>query len=245
MRKVLEDKPAAPEAAPKKGGGSFTTISGRPIDPLYRPEDLAAIDYARDLADPGQFPYTRGIHETMYRGKTWSMRQFAGCGTAAQTNARFKYLLEHGSHGLSIAFDLPTLMGRDPDHPLSLGEVGKCGVNVTSLADMEALFDGISLANITTSITINSPAPMIFAMYLVLAERQRADWRTISGTIQNDILKEFIAQKEYIYPPRPSMRLITDIFAFCGEKVPRWNTISVSGYHIREAGATAAQELAF
>src|SRR5438874_9361570 len=173
------------------------------------------------------------------------MRQFAGYGTPQDTNRRYRELLSAGATGLSVAFDLPTLMGRDPDHPLSLGEVGKCGVNVTSLADMEALFDGISIAGITTSMTINSPAPMIFAMYLVVAEQQGADWRTISGTIQNDILKEFIAQKEYIYPPRPSMRLITDIFRFCSERVPRWNTISVSGYHIREAGATAAQELAF
>jgi methylmalonyl-CoA mutase N-terminal domain/subunit len=173
------------------------------------------------------------------------MRQFAGFGTPEDTNARYKTLLQAGGTGLSVAFDLPTLMGRDPDHALSLGEVGKCGVNVTSLADMETLFDGIALGDITTSMTINSPAAMIFAMYLVVAERQGADWETLSGTIQNDILKEFIAQKEYIFPPRPSMRIITDIFAFCARHVPRWNTISVSGYHIREAGATALQELAF
>ena len=173
------------------------------------------------------------------------MRQFAGFGTPEDTNARYKALLAAGGTGLSVAFDLPTLMGRDPDHELSLGEVGKCGVNVTSLADMETLFDGIALGDITTSMTINSPAAMIFAMYLVVAEQQGADWATLSGTIQNDILKEFIAQKEYIFPPRPSMRLITDIFAFCADRVPRWNTISVSGYHIREAGATALQELAF
>ena len=173
------------------------------------------------------------------------MRQFAGYGTPEETNRRYRALLAAGATGLSVAFDLPTLMGRDPDHSLSEGEVGKCGVNVASLADMEALFDGIPLADISTSMTINSPAPMLFAMYLVVAERQGADWRRVSGTIQNDILKEFIAQKEYIYPPRPSMRLVTDIFAFCGEQVPRWNTISVSGYHIREAGATALQELAF
>ncbi len=175
----------------------------------------------------------------------WTMRQFAGFGTPEDTNARYKELLANGGTGLSVAFDLPTLMGRDPDHPLSLGEVGKCGVAIASLADMETLFEGISLADITTSMTINSPASMIFAMYLVVAERQGADWRRISGTIQNDILKEFIAQKEYIYPPRPSMRLITDVFSFCAREVPRWNTISVSGYHIREAGATALQELAF
>jgi methylmalonyl-CoA mutase N-terminal domain/subunit len=224
---------------------SFTTISGRPIDRLYTAEDVDGIDYARDINNPGAFPYTRGIHSTGYRGKLWTMRQFAGFGTPEDTNARYKTLLQAGSTGLSVAFDLPTLMGRDPDHELSLGEVGKCGVSIMSLADMETLFDGIQLGAITSSMTINSPAAMIFAMYLVVAEQQGADWRTISGTIQNDILKEFIAQKEYIFPPRPSMRLITDIFAFCSERVPKWNTISVSGYHIREAGATAVQELAF
>jgi methylmalonyl-CoA mutase N-terminal domain/subunit len=223
----------------------FTTISGRPIERLYTEDDLQGFEYARDAPDPGQFPYTRGIHATGYRGKLWTMRQFAGYGTPEETNARYKQLLAAGGTGLSVAFDLPTLMGRDPDHELSLGEVGKCGVSVVSLADMETLFDGIPLGEITTSMTINSPAAMIFAMYLVVAERQGVEWRRLSGTIQNDILKEFIAQKEYIYPPRPSMRLITDIFAFCAREVPRWNTISVSGYHIREAGATAAQELAF
>src|SRR6202049_293644 len=225
----------SPERAP-----SFTTISGRPVERLYTAEDLA-----RDIPVPGAFPYTRGIHATGYHGKLWTMRQFAGFGTPEDTNARYKTLLQAGGTGLSVAFDLPTLMGRDPDHALSLGEVGKCGVNVTSLADMETLFDGIALGDTTTSMTINSPAAMIFAMYLVVAEQQGADWKTLSGTIQNDILKEFIAQKEYIFPPRPSMRIITDIFAFCSRQVPRWNTISVSGYHIREAGATALQELAF
>jgi methylmalonyl-CoA mutase N-terminal domain/subunit len=224
---------------------SFTTVSGRPIERLYTADDVAGLQYDRDLADPGAFPYTRGIHATGYRGKLWTMRQFSGFGTPEETNARYKHLLAAGGTGLSVAFDLPTLMGRDPDHDLSLGEVGKCGVSIASLADMEVLFEGISLADITTSMTINSPASMLFAMYLVVAERQGADWTKISGTIQNDILKEFIAQKEYIYPPRPSMRLITDVFAFCSEQVPRWNTISVSGYHIREAGATALQELAF
>ena len=223
----------------------FQTISGRPIERLYTPDSIPNLDYERELNDPGQYPYTRGIHPAGYRGKLWTMRQFAGYGTPEDTNRRYQELLAAGATGLSVAFDLPTLMGRDPDHPLSLGEVGKCGVNVTSLADMETLFDGIALGDITTSMTINSPAPMIFAMYLVVAEGQGADWKRISGTIQNDILKEFIAQKEYIYPPRPSMRLITDVFAFCGAHVPRWNTISVSGYHIREAGATALQELAF
>jgi methylmalonyl-CoA mutase, N-terminal domain len=241
QRETLEP---ALKKAPERPA-AFTTISGRPIERLYTPDDLADIDAARDLNLPGEFPYTRGIHPTGYRGKLWTMRQFAGFGTPEDTNARYKALLAAGGTGLSVAFDLPTLMGRDPDHELSLGEVGKCGVNVTSLADMETLFDGIRLADITTSMTINSPAAVIFAMYLVVAERQGADWKSLSGTIQNDILKEFIAQKEYIFPPRPSMRIITDIFGFCSTQVPRWNTISVSGYHIREAGSTALQELAF
>src|ERR671925_470487 len=223
----------------------FTTISGREIDRLYAADNLSEFDYRRDLNNPGEFPYTRGIHPTGYRGRLWTIRQFAGYGTPEETNERYKTLLKAGGTGLSVAFDLPTLMGRDPDHELSLGEVGKCGVSIVSLADMERLFDGITLGEITTSMTINSPAPMIFAMYLVVAEKQAADWKQLSGTIQNDILKEFIAQKEYIYPPRESMRLITDVFAFCSNEVPRWNTVSVSGYHIREAGATALQELAF
>jgi len=239
--RVLE--PALAKAPERRG--PFTTVSGRDVRRLYTADDVPGFDYETNLADPGRFPYTRGIHETGYRGKLWTMRQFAGFGTPEETNARYKELLEAGGTGLSVAFDLPTLMGRDPDHPLSLGEVGKCGVSISSLADMERLFDGISLADVTTSMTINSPASMIFAMYLVVAEKQGADWGRLSGTIQNDILKEFIAQKEYIYPPRPSMRLITDVFAFCADQVPRWNTISVSGYHIREAGATALQELAF
>ena len=225
--------------------GPFTTISGRAIAPVYTPADIPTLDYPRDLGDPGEFPYTRGIHATGYGGKLWTMRQFAGFGTPEETNQRYKQLLAAGGTGLSVAFDLPTLMGRDPDHELALGEVGKCGVSVSSLADMETLFSGIDLGAITSSMTINSPASMIFAMYLVVAEQQGASWQTLSGTIQNDILKEFIAQKEYIYPPRPSMRLITDTFTFCARHVPKWNTISVSGYHIREAGSTAAQELAF
>jgi len=222
-----------------------TTISGRPIEPLYGPADTASLDYERDLADPGQYPYTRGVHRTMYRGKVWTMRQFAGFGTAAQTNARFKYLLAHGGHGLSVAFDLPTLMGRDPDHPLSLGEVGKCGVAVSSLEDMETLFDGIPLDEVSTSMTINSPAAMLLAFYILVGEKQGVSEAALSGTIQNDILKEFIAQKEYIFPPRPSMRIIVDMIRYGTERMPKWNTISISGYHIREAGATAAQELAF
>ncbi len=228
-----------------KGARAFTTISGRPIEPLYGPAHLAGIAYQRDLGDPGVHPFTRGIHETMYRGRMWTMRQFAGFGSAAQTNARFKYLLEHGSHGLSVAFDLPTLMGRDPDHPLSLGEVGKCGVAVTSLQDMETLFGGIPLDDVTTSMTINSPAAMMLAFYILVGEKQGVPQAKLAGTIQADILKEFIAQKEYIFPPRPSMRIIVDMIRYCTERMPKWNTISISGYHIREAGSTAAQELAF
>ena len=223
---------------------SLKTAAGEP-DATYDPASLEGLDYARDLNDPGHFPYTRGIHDSGYGGKLWTMRQFSGFGTPEETNRRYRDLLAAGGAGLSVAFDLPTLMGRDPDDPLSLGEVGKCGVNVASLADMERLFEGIALDRVSTSMTINAPAAMIFALYLVVAERQGADWTRLSGTLQNDILKEYIAQKEYIYPPRPSMRLVTDVFAFCAEHVPRWNTISVSGYHIREAGATAVQELAF
>jgi methylmalonyl-CoA mutase N-terminal domain/subunit len=234
-----------PSASKMQRPEHFRTISGAPIEPVYGPSDIATVDYARDLNDPGQFPYTRGIHQNGYVGKMWTMRQFAGFSTPEETNERYRQLLAAGGTGLSVAFDLPTLMGRDPDHPLSLGEVGKCGVSVASLADMERLFDNISLSAITTSMTINSPAAMLLAMYLVVAEQQGVDWRKLSGTIQNDILKEYIAQKEYIYPPGPSMRLVTDVFAFCGDHVPRWNTISVSGYHIREAGSTALQELAF
>ncbi len=224
---------------------AFTTISGQRIDRLYTPDDVADVDPVQDIGTPGAFPYTRGIHTSGYEGKLWTMRQFAGFGTPEETNARYQALLKAGSTGLSVAFDLPTLMGRDPDHELALGEVGKCGVSIASLADMETLFEGIHLGDITTSMTINSPAAIIFAMYLVVAEQQGVDWTQLSGTIQNDILKEFIAQKEFIYPPRPSMRLIIDTFAFCATDVPKWNTISVSGYHIREAGSTALQELAF
>src|SRR5213592_1328918 len=223
----------------------FTTISGHPIRRLYTKADLANWDPSSDLGFPGEPPYTRGIHSTMHRSRLWTMRQFAGFGTAEDTNQRFRYLLARGQTGLSTAFDLPTLMGYDSDHPLSEGEVGKCGVAISSLADMEVLFEKIPLANVTTSMTINSPAAVIWAMYLAVAEKQGADWKKISGTLQNDILKEYIAQKEYIYPPRPSMRLITDTFRFCAESVPKYNTISISGYHIREAGSTALQELAF
>jgi methylmalonyl-CoA mutase N-terminal domain/subunit len=223
----------------------FTSLSGVPVERLYTPADLAEFDYARDLGDPGEFPFTRGIHRTMYRGRTWTMRQFAGFGTPEDTNQRLHYLLEQGQTGLSIAFDLPTLMGYDSDHPLAEGEVGKCGVAVSSLADMETLLAGLPLEQVTTSMTINSPAAMIWAMYLVVAEKNGADWKKISGTTQNDILKEYIAQKEYIFPPRPSMRLVVDTITFGAREVPRWNPISISGYHIREAGSTAVQELAF
>jgi methylmalonyl-CoA mutase, N-terminal domain len=223
----------------------FTTISGYPIRRLYTPADLNGWDPNRDLGFPGEPPYTRGIHSTMHRGRLWTMRQFAGFGTAEDTNQRFQYLLARGQTGLSTAFDLPTLMGYDSDHPLSEGEVGKCGVAISSLADMEVLFDKIPLANVTTSMTINSPAAVIWAMYLAVAEKQGADWKKLSGTLQNDILKEYIAQKEYIYPPEPSMRLVIDTFEFGVKNTPKFNPISISGYHIREAGSTAIQELAF
>jgi methylmalonyl-CoA mutase N-terminal domain/subunit len=223
----------------------FTTVSGFPIRRLYTPADLSGWDPSRDLGYPGEPPYTRGIHSTMYRARPWTMRQFAGFGTAEDTNQRFRYLLAQGQTGLSTAFDLPTLMGYDSDHPLSEGEVGKCGVAISSLADMEVLFDKIPLAGVTTSMTINSPAAVIWAMYLAVAEKQGADWKKISGTLQNDILKEYIAQKEYIYPPEPSMRLVIDTFEFGVKNTPKFNTISISGYHIREAGSTAIQELAF
>jgi methylmalonyl-CoA mutase N-terminal domain/subunit len=224
----------------------FTTVSGMEVPHLVTAEQTAAIDPVADLGVPGEFPYTRGVHPTGYRGKLWTMRQFAGFGSAADTNRRFKYLLAQGQTGLSVAFHLPTLYGYDSDHPMAAGEVGKCGVAVDSLEDMETLFEGIPLGEVTTSMTINSTAPILFAMYLAVAEKQGVDVaRQVSGTLQNDILKEYIAQKEYIFPPRPSMRLITDQFAFAAERVPRWNTISISGYHIREAGSTALQELAF
>jgi methylmalonyl-CoA mutase N-terminal domain/subunit len=222
----------------------YTTVSGMEVNPLATPLSVADQDF-HEITYPGEFPYTRGIHPTGYRGRLWTMRQFAGFGTAKQTNERFKYLLSQGQTGLSTAFHLPTLYGYDSDHEYSAGEVGKCGVAIDTLADMEVLFDGINLEEVTVSMTINSTAPIALAMYLAVAEKQGADWKKISGTLQNDILKEYIAQKEYIYPPRPSMRLITDIFKFCTERVPKYNTISISGYHIREAGSTALQELAF
>src|SRR5437660_1675897 len=224
---------------------SFQTVSLEQVNRLYPQADIAHLDVDPDLSFPGQFPYTRGIHATGYRGKLWTMRQFAGFGTPEQTNARFKYLTREGQTGLSVAYDLPALMGYDADSPLSEGEVGKCGVAVSSLADMEALFDGIPLEDVTVSQTINAPASVFLAMCLVVAEKQGADWKKISGTLQNDILKEYIAQKEWIYPIRSAMKLVIDTFEFCTQHVPRYNPISVSGYHIREAGATALQELAF
>ena len=230
----------------EQGHARFSTISNVPIRRLYTPADLPADwNYEQYLGFPGQPPYTRGIHATGYRGKLWTMRMFSGFASPEETNRRYKYLLEHGGGGLSVAFDLPTLMGYDSDHPASEGEVGKCGVAIDSLEDIEILFDGINLEKITTSMTINSPASVLWAMYLVVAEKQGADWKKISGTIQNDILKEYIAQKEYIYPPAPSMRLVIDTFEFGSKFTPRFNTISISGYHIREAGSTALQELAF
>ena len=235
--------PGGPEV--QRAKPEFTTTSGVPIDPLYGPESLRGIDLARDLGRPGEFPYTRGIHLDMYRGKFWTMRQFSGFATPEETNRRYLYLLEQGQTGLSVAFDLPTLMGYDADDPLSQGEVGKCGASVCSLEDMEILFRGIPLGEVTVSMTINSPAAVLWAMYLAVAEKQGVDWAGVSGTLQNDILKEYIAQKEFIFPPRPSMRLVTDTIEFGARHTPRFNPISISGYHIREAGSTAVQELAF
>jgi methylmalonyl-CoA mutase N-terminal domain/subunit len=223
----------------------FTTVSGRRIKELYTPADLGGLDFFRDLNFPGEYPFTRGIHPTMHRGRLWTMRQFSGFGTPEDTNRRYKYLLAHGQTGLSVAFHLPTLMGVDSDHPLAKGEVGKCGVAIDSLADMEVLFSGLPLDRITTSMTINAPAAILWAMYIAVAEKQGVSPKIISGTIQNDILKEYIAQKTFVFPPRPSMKLIVDTFEYGAKEVPRWNTISISGYHIREAGATAVQELAF
>jgi methylmalonyl-CoA mutase N-terminal domain/subunit len=245
-RQRWEKEKARSEAKVPFWKKDFTTVSGMEVPHLVTADQVADIDPVGTIGVPGEYPYTRGIHPTGYRGKLWTMRQFAGFGTAADTNQRFKYLLSQGQTGLSVAFHLPTLYGYDSDHEMSRGEVGKCGVTVDTLADMEVLFDGIPLGEVTTSMTINSTAPILFAMYLAVAEKQGVDiHKNVAGTLQNDILKEYIAQKEYIYPPRPSMRLITDQFAFAAKHVPRWNTISISGYHIREAGSTALQELAF
>ena len=229
----------------KTTGMKFTSVSGEKIEPLYGPDDIESINYLSDIGFPGEYPYTRGIHPNGYRGRIWTMRQFAGFGTPEDTNERYHYLLKRGQTGLSVAYDLPTLMGWDADSPLSEGEVGICGVAVSSIKDMDILFDKIPLDKVSTSMTINSPAAMIFAMYLAVARERNIDFKELRGTLQNDILKEYIAQKEYIYPPRPSMRIITDMIEYCTIEVPQWNPVSVSGYHIREAGSTAVQELAY
>jgi methylmalonyl-CoA mutase, N-terminal domain len=237
LKKTLDKMPESNQA--------FVTQSSVPIERLYTPQDIQDFDYLRDLGFPGDYPFTRGVHATGYRGKSWTTRIFAGFGTAEETNERYKYLIEHGNMGLSVAFDLPTLMGYDTDEPEALGEFGSCGVAVSSLKDMEILFDGIPLGDISTSMTINSPAAIIWAFYIAAAEKQGVDKSRLRGTLQNDILKEYIAQKEFIFPPKPSMRLVTDTIEFGTKHMPEWNTISISGYHIREAGSTAVQELAF
>jgi methylmalonyl-CoA mutase N-terminal domain/subunit len=235
-------------AAVEHGGqrdADFDTLSSEPLEPLYTPDDVKDLDFDRDLGFPGAFPFTRGVYPTMYRGRLWTFRQFSGFGTAEETNRRYKFLLAAGQTGLSVAFDMPTLMGRDSDDPASEGEVGRCGVAVDSVADLELLFDGIDLAGATTSMTISGPAAMILAMWLVVAERQGVPWRVLQGTLQTDILKEYIAQKEWLYPPEPHLRLTADLMVFCRDELPRYHPVSISGYHIREAGSTAAQELAF
>jgi methylmalonyl-CoA mutase N-terminal domain/subunit len=232
------------EAAPERQGELFSTISGLENEPLYTP-DTVEVDYDRDLAYPGVYPFTRGVYPSMYRGRLWTMRQFAGFGTAKETNERFRYLLDHGQTGLSTAFDMPTLMGYDSDHPRSLGEVGREGVAIDSLGDVETLFEGIPLAEVSTSMTINAPAAMLLAFYACVGEQQGVSPAELRGTIQTDILKEYIAQKEWIFPPEPSMRLVTDMVEFCAREMPKWHPISISGYHIREAGSNAIQELAF
>ena len=239
----LNDKSKKKESPERKA--RFTTISGFPVDRLYAPESLANSNLEANLGYPGEFPYTRGIHPTMYRGRFWTMRQYAGFGTAIESNQRYRYLLSKGQAGLSVAFDLPTQIGMDSDHPLALGEVGKVGVAIDSLEDMEALFDGIPLEKVSTSMTINSTAAILLCLYVAVAKKQGAPLATLSGTVQNDILKEYIARGTYIYPVRPAMRIVTDIFAWCRDNLPKWNTISISGYHIREAGSTAIQEVAF
>jgi len=236
---------APPEPAVGELTSVMTTMSGIPIKRVYGPEDIAALDVAAEVPPPGQFPYTRGIHPDMYRRRIWTMRQFAGFGTARQTNERFKYLLAKGQTGLSTAFDLPTLMGRDSDDPLALGEVGKCGVAISSLEDMKVLFDGINLGDVSTSMTINAPAAILLAFYIGVARAEGVPLDRLRGTLQNDILKEFHAQNEFVFPPGPSVKLVIDTIEYCTQHMPQWNTVSISGYHIREAGATAPQELAF
>ncbi|MBZ0293334.1 MAG: methylmalonyl-CoA mutase, partial [Anaerolineae bacterium] len=237
LKKTLDRMPERRE--------TFVTQSSVPVNRLYTSLDLPDFDEMRDLGLPGEYPFTRGVHATGHRGKLWTMRMFAGFGTAEETNARYKYLLDQGNTGLSVAFDLATLMGYDTDAPEALGEFGKCGVAVSSLKDMEILFDGIPLGEVSTSMTINSPAPIIWAFYIAAAEKQGVPMAKLQGTLQNDILKEYIAQKEFIFPPEPSMRLVTDTIEFGTQHMPLWNTISISGYHIREAGSTAVQEVAF
>ena len=241
----LPDQTAEKAAAASERKERFTTLGGIPLKTVYTQEDLAGQNTEATIGVPGEFPYTRGIYPTMYRGRLWTMRQYAGFGTAAQSNERFRYLLGKGQTGLSVAFDLPTQIGHDSDHPRAAGEVGKVGVAIDSLEDMEALFDRIPLDRVTTSMTINATAAILLVLYAAVAKKQGADLRKISGTVQNDILKEFIARGTYIYPPRPSMRIVTDLFAWCRTELPAWNMISISGYHIREAGSTAAQEVAF
>jgi methylmalonyl-CoA mutase N-terminal domain/subunit len=244
----MSTKTVSPTSKPRGGHGPHadpTTMSGIPIKRVYGPDDLAGIDFARDIGQPGRFPFTRGMHPDMYRRRIWTMRQFAGFGSARQTNERFKYLLEKGQTGLSTAFDLPTLMGRDSDDPLSLGEVGKCGVAISSLDDMKVLFDGINLGDVSTSMTINAPAAILLAFYICVAREEGVPLERLRGTLQNDILKEFHAQNEFVFPPGPSVKLVIDTIEYCTQHMPQWNTVSISGYHIREAGATAPQELAF
>ncbi|MDP2953616.1 MAG: methylmalonyl-CoA mutase family protein [Chloroflexota bacterium] len=247
IEKIRRDKAEWDKEAShaKERQATFTTVSGHPMEKLYTPADLEGADYLRDIGFPGRYPFLRGVHPTGYRGQLWTMRLFSGFGTAEESNARYRYLLEHGETGLSVAFDYPTLIGYDTDHPAAVGEFGKCGVAISSLADMEVLFRDIPVDKITTSMTINGPAAVIWAMYIAAAEKRGIPAERLGGTIQNDILKEYIAQNSYIFPPEPSMRLVVDTFEFGSRYLPRWNTISISGYHIREAGATAAQELAF
>lgn len=243
--KAAKEKWLAEKAARKDRDVKFETVSGLEVNEIYSPEDIKDLDYMRDLAFPGQYPYTRGVQHNMYRGRLWTMRQFAGFATAEESNERYKFLLEKGQTGLSVAFDMPTIMGYDSDHPRALGEVGRVGVAIDSLVDMETLFDGIPLDKVSTSMTTNAPAAVLWCLYIATGEKQGVPSHKLTGTIQNDILKEYIAQKSWIFPPEPSMRLITDIFAYASRHVPKWNTVSISGYHIREAGSTAVQELAF
>ncbi len=244
-KKDFDATTSAPPSSGARQASQPTTLSGIPLKTAYAPADLGEWDPQSSLGSPGEFPFTRGVYPTMYRGKLWTMRQYAGFGSAAQSNARYRYLLAKGQAGLSVAFDLPTQMGFDSDHPRARGEVGKVGVSICSVEDMQTLFDGIPLARVSTSMTINATAAILLALYAAVARRQGAKLSDLSGTVQNDILKEYIARGTYIYPPAPAMRIITDLFAWCRTEMPRWTTISISGYHIREAGSTAAQEVAF